>query len=154
MRLYPFLLVFSVFLVDQITKILVTREIVFGSEVRVLPFLSLIFVKNFGGLFGLMNRPSSNTVFTVFPAAVCLFLTFLLLRAGSRAIRLSLSFVLGGALGNIWDRLTRGFVVDFLDLHASSFHWPAFNVADLSITLGVCLLCYFSFIRGEGWMKN
>lgn len=154
MRAYPWLIVLSVFLLDQTTKFFVVAKIPPGEDVRALPFLNLVHTRNFGALFGFMNEPASAPVFTTLSIAISLLVLLLLLRYRSMPFRVSFSLILGGAFANIWDRLTRGFVVDFLDLHAFSFHWPAFNMADVAITTGVALLCYRSLKKEEGWTRS
>jgi signal peptidase II len=72
--------------------------------------------------------------------AVALILWLLVSQAGGRLHRLSLSMILGGAIGNLWDRVSVGEVVDFLDFHVAGYHWPAFNIADSAISVGAVLL--------------
>ncbi|HVA12203.1 MAG TPA: signal peptidase II, partial [Stellaceae bacterium] len=105
----------------------------------VTPFFNLVLTGNRGMSFGLFNTNAAmNTaVFTVLAAAIVVALIVWLRRAPSALIRLALGLVIGGAVGNVLDRLFRGAVVDFLDFHLGTWHWFAFNLADAAICLGV-----------------
>jgi signal peptidase II len=114
-----------------------------GEPVAVLtPFFNLVLTGNRGMSFGLFNTNAAmNTaVFTVLAAAIVIALLVWLRRAHNPVIRLALGMVIGGAIGNVIDRLMRGAVVDFLDFHLGAWHWYAFNVADAAICLGVIAL--------------
>lgn len=108
----------------------------------VLPFFNLVLTGNRGMSFGLFNNNDAmNTVvFTVLAAAIVIALLVWLRRAHNPMIRLALGLIIGGAIGNVIDRLVRGAVVDFLDFHLGNWHWFAFNVADAAICLGVIAL--------------
>ena len=129
-------LVLAVFILDRVTKALTIRHLYFKSE-AVLPFLKLTYVENTGVAFGMFRN--SNTFFIVF--SIILIAAILIFRARSPrrclAASAGLALVLGGALGNLCDRLSYGFVVDFLDL---SFFPAVFNVADSAITVGAVFL--------------
>lgn len=108
----------------------------------VTPFFNLVLTGNRGMSFGLFNTNAAmNTaVFTVLAVAIVIALLVWLRRANNPMIRLALGMIIGGAIGNVIDRLMRGAVVDFLDFHLGSWHWYAFNVADAAICLGVVAL--------------
>ncbi len=129
-------LVLAVFFLDRLTKMLTIKHLYFKSE-AVLPFFKLTYVENTGVAFGMFRN--SNTFFIVF--SVILIAAILLFRfkhPGRRgAASFGLALVLGGALGNLYDRLTCGFVIDFIDL---SFFPAVFNLADSAITAGAVLL--------------
>jgi signal peptidase II len=97
---------------------------------------------NRGMSFGLFNTNAAmNTaVFTVLAAAIVIALLVWMRRAHNPVMRLALGMIIGGAIGNVIDRLMRGAVVDFLDFHLGAWHWYAFNVADAAICLGVIAL--------------
>jgi signal peptidase II len=114
-----------------------------GDPVAMLtPFFNLVLTGNRGVSFGLFNTNAAmNTaVFTVLAAAIVVALIVWLSRAHNPLIRLALGLIIGGAIGNVIDRLMRGAVVDFLDFHVGDWHWYAFNVADAAICLGVAAL--------------
>jgi signal peptidase II len=108
----------------------------------VLPFFNLVLTGNRGMSFGLFNNNAAmNTaVFTALAAVIVVALLVWLRRAHNALIRLALGLIIGGAVGNVIDRLARGAVVDFLDFHLGDWHWFAFNVADAAICLGVAAL--------------
>jgi signal peptidase II len=114
-----------------------------GEPVAVVtPFFNLVLTGNRGMSFGLFNTNAAmNTaVFTALAAAIVIALIVWLRRAHNPMIRLALGLIIGGAIGNVIDRLVRGAVVDFLDFHLHNWHWFAFNVADAAICLGVVAL--------------
>jgi len=130
-------LALGVLLADQLLK-----RWALGASLpqEVLPFLRLTLVMNRGALFGLMAHPWAGPLLTAATALGAMAVGWFLWRARSRPARLALGLVLGGALGNLIDRLRWGAVVDFADLHWGDYHWPAFNLADAAITVGVGLL--------------
>lgn len=105
--------------------------------VTVLPVFNLVLTWNRGVSFGLFNGGGETLLFAVVAAAIVAALVWWLSRAGTRGLQLAIGLVIGGAVGNIVDRLARGAVVDFLDFHVGTLHWFAFNVADTAICLGV-----------------
>lgn len=135
----------SVYLSDLITKIVVRDKMFVGQEIRILPFFSLTHVENTGIAFGLFQDRN------IFFAVLGLVLTVVIFRMAYRLkdsdhfSTLVLGVVLGGALGNITDRLLRGRVTDFLDFYIGMHHWPAFNIADSAICVGAALLLWKGF---------
>ena len=123
------------------------------SREEITPFFNLVLVFNKGAAFSLLSQAQGwqtplLTAFALIAAAVVSFL--ILKNAEKRLLCVALAGILGGALGNVIDRLRFGSVVDFLDFHAAGWHWPAFNVADSAITLGALLLVFESFfVRGD-----
>lgn len=127
---------------DQITKALVQQKFVLWSSEPVIPgFFNLVHVLNRGAAFGFLNNPDSTWQIWFFVLVTCFavgFIYHLLTTAspGDRTFIRGLGLILGGALGNLMDRLRFGHVVDFLDFYVGDYHWPAFNVADMAITCG------------------
>jgi signal peptidase II len=118
-------------------------------------FFNLVHVRNRGIAFGVMNDPGSTLqTYLLLGAsllAICvLFWWFKRLGDGGGVLALCLSLVLGGAVGNLIDRVRLGEVIDFVDIHLGSYHWPAFNVADSAITVGTLGLALSLFIKREG----
>lgn len=135
----------AAFALDQLTKHLMLTDFADRTEsAEVLPFLNLVLVLNRGISFGLFNRESA--------AGPYVFLALSLLIAGALLLWLrridrpwpagAVGLVVGGAIGNAVDRLRFGGVVDFLDFHAFGYHWPAFNLADSAIVIGVAFLLW------------
>jgi signal peptidase II len=144
MRFYAVAL--SVIVLDQASKLLIQATIPFGHSIPVIPDLfAIVHVLNPGAAFGLMAARSSAFRNPFFVGISILAIGFIIyyrhrgLRSHSLAA-FALSLILGGALGNLVDRLRLGMVVDFLDVHYFQYHWPAFNVADSAITIGVSLM--------------
>lgn len=136
--------------IDQITKWAVFLGMEFQSMIPVLPFFSLVHVHNTGAAFSfLADAGGWQRWFFLGIGIVASFFILHLLRKHYQEplMATSLSLILGGALGNIFDRVWHGFVVDFLYFHYESFSWPAFNVADSAITIGAVLLIWDSFRR-------
>jgi signal peptidase II len=143
----PYLLFVAALLcLDQATKWLVVREIpLFGSRQLIPGFFSLTHIRNKGAIFGFFSHSGSQGVFIALLAAsitalVLVVYYFVKTPAGERGMKLALSLILAGALGNQVDRLAHGYVVDFLDVYVGTRHWPFFNVADSCISIGAVLL--------------
>jgi signal peptidase II len=120
-------------------------------------FFSITFVKNTGAAFGLFGgaiNAGRTFFFLVITIGAVILISFILRKVKENRVLppLSLAMIMAGAIGNLVDRIRWGYVIDFLDLHWRGYHWPAFNVADSAITLGVLLLVVeqFSPQRGEG----
>lgn len=138
-------LLFSLVLVlaDQLTKILAMNTLLAGGKaIEVAPFLNLVVVWNRGVSFGLFSHDWAGApwVLSAVAVAIVVLLCFWLARAQRRLTALALGAVIGGAIGNVIDRARFGAVYDFVDLHYAGWHWPAFNLADSAITLGVVAL--------------
>ena len=128
------------FLVDQATKaIVVSNATVLSSGVSVFSGFNLIYLRNDGVTFGLLGGAPWWSL-TVLALAVCGWLTVMLLRTDNRAEAIAYGAIIGGALGNVLDRILFRGVTDFLDFYAGSTHWPAFNMADVFVVSGVGLL--------------
>jgi signal peptidase II len=136
----------SILVLDQATKWIVVARLSPDSIVPVIPGLfSLVLVENKGIAFGLLAGLSSSVAFALIilvSAAALGLVCYLLWKSEPSARRApaALSFILGGAFGNLVDRIFRGSVVDFLDFYVRSYHWPAFNVADSAIVVGAGIL--------------
>jgi len=144
-RKYHFLIAVLVVLLDRFSKWLVASNIALHDSVSVLPFFRLTHVQNPGAAFGLFAESSSEwkVAILILFSIVALAVVSALLWKNSHAMTVTgvgLSLILGGAVGNLWDRLLSGRVVDFLDFYLGSYHWPAFNVADSAIVIGALLL--------------
>jgi signal peptidase II len=146
MRKYHFLIAALVVLLDRGTKWLVASRISLNDSIVVLPgFFRLTHVQNTGAAFGLFADSASEwkvSILVVF-SLLALVVVSALLWKNSHSMTttgVGLSLILGGALGNLWDRLISGHVVDFFDFYVGSYHWPAFNVADSAIVIGALLL--------------
>lgn len=141
----------SVFVLDQLTKWLVVKEIPANGSITVIPgFFDLVNIRNRGAAFGFLNRHDIDWQFWLFLGATILAVAAILILArGAKRqplLIIGLGLVLGGALGNLLDRLRWRAVVDFLDFYLAGWHWPAFNVADMGICIGAGLICLATFL--------
>lgn len=148
------LIVLTVTALDQATKLLVSHSIGVHETVPVIPGLvDLVHVRNRGMAFGLLNRPGENTAFYLITGGTLLALGFLVfwlrkIAAEHRREGSALSLIIGGAIGNLIDRIRLHEVIDFVDVHVNSFHWPAFNAADSAITVGTIWLVFMLLKEG------
>jgi len=141
---------FSVFLLDRVTKVVIEHKVSLWDSHNVIPgFFDIVHAQNKGAAFGMFNEGDSSLrtlLLIAVSLAVLAFVSVLLFRpakAGfstSRLTTVALSLVLGGALGNLWDRAWSGMVTDFLEFYFRSYRFAAFNVADSAITVGAFLL--------------
>jgi signal peptidase II len=139
-----FLIAILVVLLDQITKLLARSFIGPLETIEVLPFLHLVSVRNEGAAFGLF-KGFGNIPFIAISLIAIIVVIVLLIRG--KEDRLGLALILGGAIGNLIDRIALGSVTDFVDVFAGRFHWPAFNVADSALTIGLVVMVVSSFIH-------
>lgn len=133
---------------DLYTKHLVQTALAYGDHHAVTAFFDIVLFHNEGAAFSFLAGAGGwqRIFFSLFAAVASGVILHLLRKhAGQKLFCLALSLVLGGALGNLYDRLTLGYVVDFLFFHVQSWYWPAFNVADSAISVGVALLLWDSF---------
>ena len=134
-----------VIVLDQLTKLWVLATLKLGERIEVTSFFNLVLVFNPGAAFSFLSDAGGwqRWFFVVLAIAVSGWLTFLIRRhAAERLLPLAAALILGGALGNVIDRIRFGAVADFLDVHAAGWHWPAFNIADSAISVGVALLVW------------
>ena len=139
-------LIFSVTIVilDQITKFFAVQFLVLHEPKYIYDGLNFTLMYNTGAAFSFLSDAGGWQRW-FFIGVSCLVSIIIVIwmyntLAKSRCLLFALSFILGGALGNLWDRLTLGYVVDFIEVYYENFYWPAFNIADSSITIGAILL--------------
>ena len=135
---------------DQFTKVLVLGSFQYGESVPLTGFFNLVRVHNLGAAFSFLAGAGGwqRWFFTGLGIVAALVMVWMLRsHAGQRLFCSAISFILGGAVGNVIDRLLHGYVVDFLDFHWAGWHFPAFNVADCAITVGAGLLILDELLR-------
>ncbi|TEU06529.1 MAG: signal peptidase II [Candidatus Aminicenantes bacterium] len=148
-----FLVVVVLMGLDQLTKALIVRSITLQGSREVIPgFFNLTHVRNRGAIFGFFSHSDSRILYIfltlVSVAALGLVIYyFFKTPVSERLMKISLSLILAGALGNLIDRLFRGHVIDFLDFYVKDWHWPSFNVADSCITVGASLLIFILIFK-------
>ena len=141
-----------VIVLDQLTKWLVTGAMRYGEVRQLTGFFNLVLVHNKGAAFSFLSEAGGwqTPLLVGFALAAAVVIGVLIARdPGKRLMNAGLALILGGALGNVIDRLRFGHVVDFLDVHALGWHWPAFNVADSAITVGAVILILEGFVHHE-----
>lgn len=138
------LIISASFLLDQITKYLADKYVDPASPISLFPFLSLVNVRNKGAAFG-MGGSMGNSFFIALAIVAIGIIAYMLVKRMEDAI--SLSLILSGAAGNLADRIVYGSVRDFIDAHIGSHHWPAFNVADSALTVGVGIILLRTVLR-------
>ena len=142
--LAPFIIV----LLDQVTKSIIQKKMLLHQSIPIIPDLfNLTYIRNPGAAFGLFARGggSLRTVFFISVSMIALAVLGILYAKApieARVMRWALALVTGGAIGNLIDRIRFGEVIDFLDFYIGHYHWPAFNVADSCITIGIGLLIF------------
>ena len=133
-----------IFIADQFTKVLILGYYQLGDATYVTSFFNVVRVHNSGAAFSFLANAGGwqRWFFTGIGIAATIFIVWMLrAHAGQKLFSFALSCILGGAVGNVVDRMLHGYVVDFLDFHYAGWHFPAFNVADSAITIGaVCLI--------------
>jgi signal peptidase II len=146
-RFFPFAIAAVVFVLDRISKRAIQAHVSPADTLTVIPGLfNIVHTENPGIAFGLLANASGAwraIALIGFSAAVLVAISTILLRPGGkqdRLLRTALALVLGGALGNLYDRIMNGTVTDFVEVYVGSHYFPAFNVADSAITVGACLL--------------
>lgn len=143
------LVALAIVVVDQVTKAIVARSMELHETIPLLPVFSLTYVRNAGAAFGVFGAAPAAVRLPLFllvtvAAAWALLSMLRHARSEQRVLVAALGAILGGAAGNFICRIRYGEVIDFLDAHWGDLHWPAFNVADSAITVGVLLVLLFS----------
>jgi len=147
------LLILSLAVLDQLTKALVAAKIGLYETISIVPgFFNFTHIHNKGAIFGFFSNSEKLPVFILLTGAQLCALGFVVYYfvktpPADRFAKIALSMILAGALGNLSDRLLRGYVIDFLDVYVKRWHWPFFNVADSCITIGALLLIAVFFRR-------
>lgn len=143
----------AIIVVDQATKYVASQHIVYGERLNILPFFNLTLVHNTGAAFSLLANASGwqRWFFVMLGTVVSVVLiTWMSKLSGNEKLTgWSLTLVLGGAIGNVIDRLIYGYVIDFLDVFVGEYHWPAFNIADSAICIGAVMLVVLSLFNIE-----
>ena len=137
---------------DWGTKAAVEQSMELGERIRLLPMLNLVHVRNSGMAFSILadQGPVARWFLVAVSAALsALLLVLIVRRVGTPTELFAFQLILAGALGNLQGRVQHGFVVDFVDVHAGGYHWPAFNVADAAISVGTLVFLYATFFGGR-----
>ena len=139
---------FLIFILDFISKQWIFNHLDFGSALVITPFFNIVHFQNTGAAFSFLSEASGwQRYFFIVVSLIAIVIIIRLIRERLKQplLCLALAFVLGGALGNLCDRSYYGFVIDFIYVHYEAYYWPAFNVADSFISIGVALILYDAF---------
>ncbi len=145
----------TVLLLDQVSKWLIINHLELHQGLSIIPgFFNLVLVKNRGMAFGILSqtRPGFSYYFLLTATMVAIgviVLFFFWIKGKEKWLTVGLSLILGGAIGNLVDRVQFGYVIDFLDFFLRGYHWPAFNVADSAVTAGTFWL-FINILKGKG----
>lgn len=152
-RSFYFLLIIILIIIDQYSKFVIAKTIKPYSSLTVIPgFFKLSRIHNRGAIFGFFSQTDNKFVFiglalaSLFALAMVIYY-FFKTSPSEKLMEISLSLILAGALGNLIDRIWRGYVIDFLEFYIGRYHWPNFNVADSCITIGAVLFIFIFFMR-------
>jgi len=160
-----------VVVLDQVTKSLSVDQLVYQQAVEIIPGFNFTLMHNYGAAFSLFSEHSGwqRWFFSIVAVAVSVGIIIWMKRLPleHKITAIALALILGGAIGNVWDRLTLGYVIDFIDVYypaascvigfyklGAECHWPAFNIADSSIFVGACLLIFDSLRHGKEAQKT
>ncbi len=117
------------------------------SQIKITDFFSFVYVNNNGISFGMFNQTNNaREIFAFLQGSIATILIIWLWRIKAKHLAIALGLIIGGAFGNVIDRIQNGGVTDFLDFHFASYHWPAFNLADSAIFIGVAIILFDEFI--------
>ena len=143
-----YLISLFVFLLDILSKNFIQKKIIYGEQVEITSFLSLVHFQNTGAAFSFLSDQGGWQRYFLIAISLLavLYIPWLINQYKKNIlIVIGLLLILGGAIGNLYDRISYGYVIDFIYLHFAEFYWPAFNVADSAISLGVLMFLYGSF---------
>jgi signal peptidase II len=152
-RLFFFLFVLILLVADQVSKAIISQKVALMSSKSIISgFFNLTQVRNRGAIFGSFSQSGNQVVYwlltlTSFAALALVIYFFVITPISEKFMIFSLSLILAGALGNLIDRIFRGYVIDFLDFYVKKWHWPAFNLADSCISLGAVFLVFIILFK-------
>ena len=138
-----FSLVFIIFFLDLITKNYAINNLILNHSITINNYLNFTLAFNYGAAFSFLSDAGGwQRFFFIIFSLFIIFVIIIILIKDKNAEYIAFSFILAGALGNLYDRVFFGYVIDFIELHYNNFYWPIFNIADIAISTGVILLLY------------
>jgi len=143
-----FILVFFVFC-DLITKFFIKNNFLINESKKINSFLDIVYIQNYGVSFGFLSGLVSYWILVIVGLLVTSIIYYLMINSSKRLEKLAYFIIIIGALSNILDRIINSYVVDFISLHYDNFYWPAFNFADIYITIGIIMLIISFFIKSK-----
>ncbi|MBI5098972.1 MAG: signal peptidase II [Nitrospirae bacterium] len=146
--MYISFIAFFVVIIDFLTKRVVIAKVMPYEKINILPFLRIVYIENKGAAFGIFSNLGNNVFIAISLIAIIGIIVYAVRFAKGLEIY-SFSLILGGALGNLNDRIMLGKVIDFIDVFVGKWHWPAFNVADSALTIGIALFIMSNIRHGK-----
>lgn len=148
--IHMILIILAVAIFDQLSKIYIIQNIALWNFIKATPFLNFVHTTNYGISFGMLSEENIPSLFFILIAILfCIALMIWGLRSHEKYLDVCCALIIGGAIGNIIDRITHGSVIDFIDLHLMGWHFPAFNIADSSICIGAMLILLLPLLIRE-----
>lgn len=147
-NLIIFSIISIVFFLDFATKNYAITNLLLNHSEAINTYLNFTLAFNYGAAFSFLSDAGGwqRWFFVIFSIIVVFFISYILIK-DKESEYISYSLVLGGALGNLYDRIFLGYVIDFIEFHYNNFYWPIFNIADIAISIGVILLLYSMFLK-------
>ena len=147
-NLIIFSIIIFIFFLDLITKNYALSSLIINHSISINNFLNFTLAFNHGAAFSFLSDAGGwqRWFFIIFSIVVILIITYILVKERNSQY-IAFSFVIGGAIGNLYDRIFYGYVIDFIEFHYNSFYWPIFNIADIAISIGIILLLYSMFAK-------
>ena len=147
-NLIIFSIISIVFFLDLVTKNYAITNLLLNHSETINTYLNFTLAFNYGAAFSFLSDAGGwqRWFFVIFSIIVVFFISYILIK-DKESEYISYSLVLGGALGNLYDRIFLGYVIDFIEFHYNNFYWPIFNIADIAISIGVILLLYSMFLK-------
>ena len=143
-----FLIILLTFFTDLFTKFYALSNLIPNHTVTINNFLNMTLAFNYGAAFSFLNNAGGwQRWFFIIFSIIVIFIISYILKKGKEPEYIAFSFVLAGALGNLYDRIFYGYVIDFIEFHYKNFYWPIFNIADIAISIGIILLLYSMFLK-------
>ena len=136
-------------LFDLFTKFLIQNYLFLNQSIKINQFFDIVYVQNYGVSFGLFSREIPHWVLVLIALFVVILILYLMIISNKNLEKNAYFLIIAGAIGNIIDRILNSYVVDFISLHYEMFYWPAFNFADIYITIGIIMLLVSFFIKSE-----
>ena len=140
------LILISIIFADLFTKYIISKIVVLNKIHEILIFFDIVNIHNRGISFGLFDKVLSSSFILFVVGLSIVILSYWYFISDKKIEKLGLIFILSGAMGNFIDRLINGYVIDFISIHYKNYYWPAFNIADMSITLGIILIIISTYI--------
>jgi len=149
-NLIIFVIIILIFLLDLISKNYALNDLLINHSVIINNYLNLTLAFNYGAAFSFLSDAGGwqRWFFIIFSFLVIFVIAYILINDKDTQY-IAYSFVIGGALGNLYDRIVYGYVIDFIEIHYNNFYWPIFNIADVAISIGIILLLYSMFSNNK-----